>query len=79
MYEYVEEFFQRTVENSKRAGIFILKAAALFLVVKKILLTESRRDTFTMAKKVPGIKGKRRYYVLDSVALETHACDAPHS
>jgi len=37
---------------------------------RKVLLTESRRDTLTMAKKVPGIKGKRRYYVLDRVALE---------
>ncbi|MGE0288163.1 MAG: DUF927 domain-containing protein [Bradyrhizobium sp.] len=40
---------------------------------RKVLLTESRRDTLTMAKKVPGIEGKRRYYVLDAAALEALA------
>lgn len=50
-----------------------------FLLVQNVLLTESRRDTLTMAKKLPGVKGKRRYYVLDTAALRTLAGDALQS
>ena len=39
------------------------------LIRHKILRTE-REDTTTMARKVGGVKGKLRYIVLDTIALE---------
>jgi hypothetical protein len=55
------------VKPQRWNGINVANKAVL--VEKKILRTE-RGDTTTMARKVSGVKGKRRYIVIDAAALD---------